>query len=204
MSVDVARRETQRWDLGQIEKNRLGMIFFLIGEAVFFSLLILSYVYFRRIWVDGQHGPTARVLDIPLTGLFTIALLSSSLTIWLSERSLKQGNHRGMRRWLFATIVLGAIFLAGQANEYAKLFGEGITMRSGLFGSTFFTLTGFHGFHVFVGLVMLSILLGLAVAGDFEGGTHSRAFDALSLYWHFVDLVWVAVFSTVYIWTLLS
>lgn len=194
----------QRIDLTTMETNRLGMFIFLISEAVFFGLLILSYVYFRRVWIGGQHGPTARVLNVPVTALFTVFLLSSSGTIWLAERAIKAGKAAALKGWLAATIALGAFFLIGQGIEYYKLFQEGITIRTGLFGSAFFTLTGFHGLHVFIGLTMLTVLLGLAVHGDYDGSTHSRALDAISLYWHFVDIVWLFVFTVVYLWALIS
>lgn len=203
-AVQAHPREQKRIDLTAMETNRLGMFIFLIGEAVFFGLLILSFVYFRRIWYDGQHGPTARVLNVPATAIFTLFLLASSGTVWLAERAIRAGNAGAMKLWLAATVVLGAIFLAGQGIEYYKLIQEGITIRTGLFGSTFFTVTGFHGLHVFIGLVMLTILLGLAIAGDYTGSTHSPALDAISLYWHFVDIVWVFVFSVIYLWALIS
>ncbi len=191
----VARLET-------MDPNKLGMLLFLGGEVIFFGLLILAYVYYRGQW-DATGGPTAAVLDVPLTALFTVLLLSSSLTISLSERSLARGDRRMMRVWLFATIALGAAFLVGQGFEWAGLFAEGITIRSGLFGTTFFTLTGFHGLHVLLGLVALGILFGLALAGWFRG-PHSSALETTALYWHFVDLVWIVVFSVIYLWALVS
>lgn len=183
-----------------MEKNKLGMLLFLSGEAIFFGLLILAYVYYRGQWA-ATGGPTAEVLDVGLTSIFTVLLLSSSVTIWLSERSLRRGNHSGMRFWLLATVGLGAAFLLGQGFEYAQLIDEGINISTGLFGSTFYTLTGFHGFHVLVGLVILSILLGLARQ---LRGPHSVALETASLYWHFVDIVWIAVFSVVYLWAFFS
>ncbi|MGN6697624.1 MAG: cytochrome c oxidase subunit 3, partial [Thermomicrobiales bacterium] len=105
--------------------------------------------------------------------------------------------------WLLVTIALGAIFIAGQAYEYHHLIDEGVTISSGLFGTTFFTLTGFHGLHVIIGLVALSILAALTFAGDFDEGNEMPLTTA-GLYWHFVDAVWVVVFSVVYLWTLVS
>ncbi len=186
--------------LETMDPHKLGMFLFLGGEVVFFGLLILAYVYYRGQW-DEVGGPTAAVLDVPLTALFTTLLLASSLTIWLAERSLARGDRRMMQGWLFVTVALGAAFLAGQGFEWAELFAEGITISSGLFGTTFFTLTGFHGFHVFMGLVALAIILGLALRGDFQG-PHSAALETTSLYWHFVDIVWIVVFSVIYLWTL--
>ena len=202
--AESASPPTVRRGLGALETmdpHKLAMLLFLRGEVVFFGLLILAYVHYRGQWVGGNAGPTAEVLDIGLTTIFTVCLLASSVTIWFSERSLARGSHAGMRLWLFITVALGAIFLVGQTFEYITLFGEGITISSGLFGTTFFTLTGFHGFHVFVGLVALAIILGLALRGDFQG-PHSAALETTSLYWHFVDIVWIVVFSVIYLWTL--
>jgi cytochrome c oxidase subunit 1/cytochrome c oxidase subunit I+III len=184
------------------DSNKLGMLLFLGGEAIFFALLILAYLYYRGQWVT-TGGPTAKVLDVGRTGVFSVFLFSSSLTIWLAERALRRGGQGLARLWLLATVVLGAIFLVGQGMEYAQLFRERIFISTGLFGTTFFTLTGFHGLHVFVGLVALSILLVLAVAGDFKG-RRRVALETVSLYWHFVDAVWVVIFAIVYLWTLFS
>jgi cytochrome c oxidase subunit III len=108
-----------------------------------------------------------------------------------------------MRLWLLGTAMLGMTFVGGQVFEFTTFFHEGLTIKTNLFGTTFFTLTGFHGFHVFIGLVMLTILFGLALRGAFRG-PHSSALESISYYWHFVDLVWVVVFSVVYLWTLFS
>lgn len=177
-----------------MEPNKLGMLFFLSSEAIFFALLIFAYLYFADSF--AETGPTPEVLDVGVTAIFSVLLLASSVTIWFAERSLRRGNNGMMRLWLLVTILLGAVFLVGQAMEYATLFSEGITISRGLFGTTFFTLTGFHGLHVLGGLVALIILLMLAKS---LRGPHSRALETTSLYWHFVDLVWIAVFSVVYL-----
>ena len=188
--------------LEAMDANKLGMLLFLGGETIFFGLLIIAHIYFRGQW-GRTGGPTDAVLDVPLAGAFTGLLLASSLTVALAERSLRRGARRGMERWLAATIALGAAFLAGQGFEWAQLIGEGITIGNGLFGTTFFTLTGFHGLHVLLGLIALAILSGLARAGGLRG-PHSSALEAVSLYWHFVDIVWIAVFSVVYAWAFLA
>ena len=133
------------------------------------------------------------------TGIYTICLLASSVTIWWAGHSLKRGNQTMVRLALLATVILGAIFLFGQGQEYARLLGENVTVSRNLFGSTFFTLTGFHGFHGFMGLVAITILFGLAIGGWFRG-PHSVALEAISLYWHFVDVIWIVIFATVYLW----
>ena len=185
-----------------IDRNILGMGLFLASEAVFFALLILAYLYYHRNFfpVPASAPPNAgSVLDPRKTGVYTVCLLASSLTIWLASRSLRRGNQTMVRVMLAATVALGAIFLFGQGREYAHLIGENVTISRNLFGTTFFTLTGFHGFHVFMGLVAITVLLGFAISGAFTK-PHSVAIEAISLYWHFVDVVWIVIFTTVYLW----
>lgn len=180
--------------------NRMMVKFFIASESIFFLMLILAYVNFHKSVTTGPSAASS--LDPYVTGVFSVFLLASSFTIWLAGKSLRNKNHAGLKLWLFVTIVLGAVFIFGQGLEWSGLFGRGITISSNVFGSTFFTLTGFHGFHVCVGLLMLLILLGLSLAGDFKG-PKSDAVECVSLYWHFVDGVWIVVFSVVYLWAFL-
>jgi heme/copper-type cytochrome/quinol oxidase subunit 3 len=177
------------------EKNKASIITFIISEAGFFGVLILAYLYYNA--VPGA-GPSARELDLFKTAIFSLCLFASSFTIWRSEVSLHKGNHGAMHFWLAVTIVLGGIFIIGQGIEYWHLLRSGVSVSSNLFATTFFTLTGFHGLHVCVGLVALLIVLGMALAGDFKQGRHP-ALPAVGLYWHFVDVVWVFVLTVVYI-----
>ncbi|HEY9773489.1 MAG TPA: heme-copper oxidase subunit III [Planktothrix sp.] len=177
-----------------MERNQLGMMLFIASESIFFLLLILAYVTFHK----ATGAQAAAVLDPYKTGVFSIALISSSLTLWFAEVARERGS-KWFAGWLFMTILLGGIFLFGQGTEYAHLFHENITISRDLFGSTFFTLTGFHGFHVFFGLLLLTSLLGLAVWGQ----KHEPAMcgiKSIALYWHFVDAVWIVIFSIVYLW----
>jgi heme/copper-type cytochrome/quinol oxidase subunit 3 len=176
----------------------LGTAVFIGTEIVFFGALIATFVVFRG---QGQgFGP--RDLDIGRTGLFSLALFASSATIVLAERRLHRGDGAGFRGWLLATIGLGALFLFGQVTEYLRLFGEGVRLGTSLFASSFFALTGFHGLHVVIGTIGLAVLAGFAFAGGWR--RDSSAVASVALYWHFVDGVWVAVFSVVYLWTLLE
>lgn len=184
--------------LERIENNTLGMALFLVNEAVFFALLIIAYITYRNSVTNGPNA--ANSLDPLFTFIFTIALLASSFTVWRADKSLERRDHRGLVIWLLATIALGLIFLIGQGTEYWRLLTDNVTVSRNLFGTTFFTLTGFHGFHVFVGLVMLSILAGIALTGRLKG-PRSGALSAISLYWHFVDVVWIFIFSIIYIGT---
>jgi heme/copper-type cytochrome/quinol oxidase subunit 3 len=183
-----------------MEKNKLAMLLFIANEAVFFLLLILAYVAFHR---QAGTGPTAASsLDLGTTGFFTVCLLSSSFTMWRAEVNQRRGQRSGVRWWLAATIVLGATFLLGQGREYAGLIQRNVTISRDLFGTTFFTLTGFHGLHVLLGLIMLVVLFGLATFGA-AGEPRHGAVNAISVYWHFVDAVWVVIFSIVYLWAFL-
>jgi cytochrome c oxidase subunit 1/cytochrome c oxidase subunit I+III len=184
-----------RVDKFKTEKNKTSIISFIIYESGFFGVLILAFLYYNAI---PQTGPKASGLDLFKTGLFSICLFASSFTIWRAEKVLHNDRQRSMIGWLIATIVLGAIFIGGQAFEYWHLFQSGVRVNSNLFTTSFFTLTGFHGIHVCVGLIALLILLGLALAGDSKKKPWP-ALDAAGLYWHFVDVVWVFVLSVVYI-----
>lgn len=188
-----------KMDVPAPEKNKAGMLMFIISEAGFFAVLILAYLFYNA---SPQPGPNARSLDLLKTGIFSLCLFASSFTIWRSEVSEKRGNHRAMSAWLAITILLGGIFIVGQGLEYWGLFKSGVSVSSNLFATTFFTLTGFHGLHVCVGLTMLLIVLGLSLGGAFKKG-HWPALGAVSYYWHFVDVVWVFVLTVVYILPLL-
>jgi len=178
-------------------KNRVlvGMILFVASEAIFFLMLVLAYVNFHK--VTGAQA--ASLLDPIKTGLFSIALFSSSFTVWLAEKALERQSATLVRLWLFMTILLGAIFIGGQGMEYARLLTNNITISRDLFGSTFFTLTGFHGLHVIIGLILLSLIFGLAVWGR-KHEPSPVGMQSVAIYWHFVDAVWVVVFSVVYLW----
>jgi cytochrome c oxidase subunit I+III len=180
-----------------LDRSMVGVTAFIVSEAMFFLVLILSYVYF-----NVSTRAAAAVLDPKTTGLFSLGLLASSATLYLAERSLKKGQSRAFRGWLVLTIALGGIFLFGQASEYHRLLDSGLVVNSSLFASTFYTLTGFHGLHVTLGLVALGVLAGFAFTGEFRARS-SAALRAVGLYWHFVDAVWLVVFSVVYLRNLL-
>ena len=181
-----------------LDKGAVAIWSFIASEAGFFLILILAYVFFN-FGGETAPGPTAAsVLDVDKTASFTACLFASSFTLWLSEKALEQQRHAAANRWLAATIVLGAVFLVGQGSEYLGLFQRGVGVATNLFATTFFTLTGFHGLHVTVGLFALMIVLGIARGGDFQRRP-STLLRSVSLYWHFVDVVWLVVFSVVYL-----
>jgi len=177
------------------EKNKAAITAFIASEAAFFGVLILAFLFYNA---SPHPGPTAKDLDLLKTGLFSLCLFASSYTLWRSESAQHRGDHRGMTAWLAGTVLLGGVFLIGQGLEYWGLFKSGVDVSTNLFATTFFTLTGFHGIHVGMGLLALLIVLGLALAGDSKKRP-SPALGAIGLYWHFVDIVWVFVLSIVYI-----
>ena len=179
------------------DTNKLAMALFIVSEAFFFILLILAFLYFQAAAV-ADDANSANTLEPKTTAIYTALLLSSSISIWLAGRGNNDGSRKKFCVWLMVTMLLGAAFLFGQAREYARLLSHNVTISRNLFGTTFFTLTGFHGLHVFAGLTMLAIIFGLALAGDFPN-RQSTAVETVSLYWHFVDAVWIVIFATVYL-----
>ncbi|MEI6351213.1 MAG: cytochrome c oxidase subunit I [Verrucomicrobiota bacterium] len=191
-----------RLDVGEeevVDKNKAAMWSFIVSEAGFFMVLIISYLAFN---LGPAQQSAAKVLDPMKTALFTVCLIASSFTIMRAETWRHRGNLSAMRAWLVATISLGAVFIGGQGAEYYHLLTHGVSVSSSLFATTFFTLTGFHGLHVCVGLVALLVVLGLACFRDFTK-TSAPSLEPISLYWHFVDGVWIVVFSIIYLRPLL-
>ena len=178
--------------------NSRKMVFwaFLGSECMFFGSLIATYVVYRGRDTVGPHPH--EILNIPFTSVSAFVLLMSSLTMVLALAAVQRGDLRGSRIWLAATALLGMTFIAGQCYEFTEFFYEGLKLQSNLFGSTFFVLTGFHGTHVTVGVIWLWSLFAMAMRGRLP---QSRALDVeiCGLYWHFVDVVWVAIFTLVYL-----
>jgi cytochrome c oxidase subunit III len=184
-----------------------GMAAFLVSEVAFFSTLIVVYLTFLGA---DQSGPTPAVLSLPLVICTTICLLSSSVTVYLAEKSLRSGSRSAFIRWWSATILLGIVFLAGTAYEWNGLIVHyGLTISRNLFGTTYYTLVGFHALHVTVGVIVMLTVLGLALRPQAlesgvrvqESGVRSQGsgVELVSWYWHFVDGVWVVVFTVVYL-----
>jgi len=175
-----------------------GMIFFIASEALIFANLIAAYLYLEIRQPHGWQLPSE--LWFPLVNTFI--LLASSFPVHFAGINAVKGNMRNVKIGFFATIIMGAIFLSGQIYEYSGLFGKNFTPQATIFGSSFFTLTGFHGAHVTVGLLFLLIVWLRTLRGDFNAKRHFPI-EAAEMYWHFVDGVWVIVFSTVYLLPLL-
>jgi len=181
---------------GQLpSKGRVGMICLIIAESAIFTIFVAAYIYYLG---KSLSGPTPQeVLRLPL--LNTICLLSSSVTITFALGALGKRDTRRFGFWWFATIALGAYFLVGTGVEWRHLIYEkGLTIGTNLFGTTFYSLVGLHATHVVVGLVALLIVMSLTLARAVKP-EHVERLDVLALYWHFVDGVWIVVFTVVYL-----
>jgi cytochrome c oxidase subunit III len=181
------------WELPS--RGVIGMACLIIAEAAIFVIFVVAYIFYLG---KSLTGPTpAQVLELPIFG--TICLLSSSITIHYAVHALRKDNLRVCAIGLGATVLLGAVFLFTTAREWHHLIYEcGLTLRTNLFGTTYYSLVGLHATHVVVGLIMLTLALAFALSGRLHQ-EHSEKLEVLSLYWHFVDAVWVVVFTVVYV-----
>jgi heme/copper-type cytochrome/quinol oxidase subunit 3 len=178
-------------------RGKLGMWLFLASDAITFGALLAAYGAMRMGSADWPVPST--VLDVPLTALNTFILICSSVTMVQALSAVRQGNAERFQTFLLLTIAGGAVFLGIQAYEWTHLIvHQGLRLRSSLFASTFFSLTGFHGAHVFAGVVYLLVIFFQARAGVYTADRNERV-EIAGLYWHFVDLVWILVFTFVYL-----
>jgi cytochrome c oxidase subunit 3/cytochrome o ubiquinol oxidase subunit 3 len=182
----------ENWQLPS--RGRVGMLSLIIGESAIFTIFVVAYIFYIG---RSTYGPGPQILEIPIFN--SICLLSSSLTIMLAEHGIKHGRMRAFAAWWALTMLLGLEFLAGTAMEWRKLiFEDGLTIRTNLFGTTFYSLVGLHATHVVVGMIMLSLVMLFTLLGRVSE-RHAERIQVLALYWHFVDAVWVVVFTVVYI-----
>ena len=173
----------------------VAMLSLIVAESTIFMIFVVAYVYYIGKSINGPQP--SQVLELPIFN--TVCLLSSSLTMWISERALKRGAIGAFSLWWAITFLLGAIFLGGTGVEWHKLiYKDGLTISTNLFGTTFYSLVGLHASHVIVGLTMILIVLVFALTGKLKS-SHLKQLEVLGFYWHFVDAVWVVVFTVVYI-----
>jgi len=174
----------------------VGMLLFIASEVMFFAGLFATY-FNARATSPGEWGPPAGAheLDLPLAAVLTAILVASSFTMQFGVWAIRRGDIGKLRLWTAITLGLGVLFLSGQLYDYSVL---GFGIGDGVFGTVFYTLTGFHGAHVFGGVVGLTIVLARAWRGQFSARNHV-AVEAVSMYWHFVDVVWIGVFSVIYL-----
>jgi heme/copper-type cytochrome/quinol oxidase subunit 3 len=176
--------------------TKLAMWIFLASECLLFGALISTYVLYRGRSPEGPFP--SDVFDIPYTSVSSFVLLASSLTMVLALAAIQRGDQGRLRIWLLATALLGMTFVGGQVYEFTTFVEEGLTLRTNLFGTTFYVLTGFHGTHVTVGILMLLTLVGLSLGGRITQ-ERADAVEYVGLYWHFVDIVWIVIFTVVYL-----
>jgi len=180
-----------------LSNEKVAMWAFLGSECLLFGALISTYLLYR-----GRSAPNTitpeDVYDIPYTSVSSFVLLMSSLTMVLALAAIQRGDHRRVRIWLLTTGLLGASFVAGQMYEFTVFYREGLKISSNLFGSSFFVLTGFHGAHVTLGVLMLLSLWSLSLRGKLPA-SRSETVELVGLYWHFVDIVWIVIFTVVYL-----
>ena len=179
-----------------ISNTKLGMWVFLASDCLLFGALISTYLLLRHRATHGL-GPED-VFDIPFTSVSSFVLLMSSLTMALAVASIARGDIHRNRVWLGTTALLGAVFIGGQVYEFTTFYREGLGYTTNIFGSAFYTLTGFHGVHVSVGIVMLMSLLVMSLRGNLPR-ERAEAVEIVGLYWHFVDIVWILIFTIVYL-----
>ncbi|HEV8297432.1 MAG TPA: heme-copper oxidase subunit III [Acidimicrobiales bacterium] len=180
-----------------ISNNKLAMWLFLGSECLLFGGLISTYLLYKNRIGQGDIGPRD-VFDIPFTSVSSFVLLMSSLTMVLALSALQRGDEQRNRLWLATTAILGATFIGGQVYEFTTFYREGLGYTTNIFGSSFYTLTGFHGVHVSVGIVMLMSLYLRSMRGHLHR-EQAEAVEIVGLYWHFVDVVWIVIFTVVYL-----
>jgi len=179
-----------------VSNTKLAMWLFLSSDCLFFGAFISAYLFYRGRSQPGPHP--ADVYNIPFTSVTSFILLMSSLTMVLALAAIMRGDYRRLRVWLLATALFGATFIGGQVFEFTEFYREGLSLDKNLFGSTFFVLTGLHGAHVTAGIIWLVSLWGLAVQGRLTSRESERV-EIAGLYWHFVDVVWIVIFTVVYL-----
>lgn len=182
--------------LSHEENNKLGMWIFLGGEVVFFAALIMAFLLFR-LGNEGAYADFKTHLSVPIIAINTFILIASSYMVVRSLEAIREGSEKGLRNNILGVILLGALFLSGQAIEWTFLFGEGISIKD-TFGTPFFTITGIHGTHVFVGLIWGFIILISTLRGLYSQKNH-QGVEIFGLYWHFVDIVWIVLFTLFYL-----
>ena len=180
-----------------LSPGQWGMVSFLVSEVALFGTLIVTYIFYLG---KDRVGPTPKeVLSLPLVLCTTVCLLASSATVHVAERTLRRGSQGGFILWWLATIALGAVFLGGTAFEWHELiFRHHLTISRNLFGTTYYTLVGLHALHVTGGVTIMLIVLGLALRRQVTAD-NPHGVELVSWYWHFVDGVWVVVFTVVYL-----
>jgi cytochrome c oxidase subunit 3/cytochrome o ubiquinol oxidase subunit 3 len=180
-----------------LSNTKLAMWLFLGSECLLFGGLISTYMLYRNRHSEDV-GPD-QLWDIPFTSATSFVLLMSSLTMVLAVSAANRRDDRNTRLWLIATATLGGLFLAGQVYEFTTFYREGLGYSESLFASSFYTLTGFHGVHVAVGIILLMSLMAMILRGRVAHDKKPETVEMVGLYWHFVDVIWIIIFTLVYL-----
>ena len=182
-----------------VSNAKLAIWLFLSSEALFFGAFISTYFLYRGRDAEFLGGITPDdVFDIPFTSVTSFILLMSSLTMVLALAAIQRGDHRRLRIWLLATCLFGLTFVGGQVFEFTHMYREGLSLSTNMFGTTFFVLTGLHGAHVTMGIIWLLVLYGRSMQHRLPE-QNSEAVEIAGLYWHFVDIVWIFIFTAIYL-----
>jgi heme/copper-type cytochrome/quinol oxidase subunit 3 len=192
---DASHAEHHYTSLG-IDNRKLGMWLLIASECLLFGTLIATYMIYRNASLVPPHP--ADVLDIPITTVSTFVLLMSSFSIVLGLHAIEQGDHRRFRRWILITAIGGLTFLGFQAYEFTHFVQSGLGLSTSVFGTSFFMLTGTHGTHVAVGVIWLLSLYFSSLRGKLTEDGPLKV-DTMALYWHFVDVIWIVIFTVVYL-----
>ena len=179
-----------------LDHRKLLMWVFLGSDCLFFGSLIATYLLYKGKSLVGPYP--ADVFNIPYTSVSAFVLLMSSLTMVLALAAIQRGDQRGLRIWLIATALLGTVFIGGQYFEFTVFHHAGLSLTSNLFGTTFYVLTGFHGAHVTVGIIILLSFVVMSFRGRVAPEQHLNI-ELAGLYWHFVDVVWIVIFTVIYL-----
>ena len=179
-----------------LSNEKLAMWAFLGSECLLFGALISTYLLYKGRSTTGPYPED--VYDIPFTSASSFMLLMSSLTMVLALAAIQRGDQRRLRIWLLATATLGGLFITGQVYEFTSFYREGLSLSTNLFGSTFYVMTGFHGVHVSLGILMLLSLWAISRRGNLPT-ERAEVVELAGLYWHFVDIVWIVIFTVVYL-----
>jgi cytochrome c oxidase subunit 3/cytochrome o ubiquinol oxidase subunit 3 len=190
----IEHHDAGHHDVHPIRKTAMWV--FLGSECIFFGSMIATFLLYRN---TTNGGPTSvDLFDIPFTSASSFVLLMSSLTMVLAHNAFEKRDSRQLRVWLAATALLGATFLAGQIFEFTEFVHKGLTVSTSPFGSSFYMLTSFHGAHVAIGVLLLSAMFILSLSGRLYGDRGLNV-ELIGLYWHFVDIVWIVIFTVVYL-----
>jgi cytochrome c oxidase subunit 3/cytochrome o ubiquinol oxidase subunit 3 len=197
---DALKPGEHGWTYTGLSSEKLGMWLFLGSECLLFGGLISTYLLYKSRVPEGpEHQPAPHELyDIPFTSVSSFVLLMSSLTMVLAVAAIARGDHRNTRIWLLATSFLGAVFISGQVYEFTVFVKEGMGYTRNVAATAFYTLTGFHGVHVSLGIVMLMSLFVMSLRGRLPT-ERAESVEIIGLYWHFVDVVWIVIFTVIYL-----